>query len=37
MIFHFAAKMFMMSAEAGLRAVMKLSQFAVNGWMTFGG
>ena len=36
MIFHFAAKLFMMSAELGLRAVMKLSQFAVNGWLAAG-
>lgn len=33
MIFGYAAKLFLMSAEVGMRAVMKLAQFACNGWL----
>ena len=36
MIFGYAAKLFFMSAEVGMRAVLKLTQFACNGWMVNG-
>ena len=36
MIFAFAAKLFMMSAEAGMQLVSKVSQFACGGWASWG-
>jgi hypothetical protein len=36
MIFDFAAKLFEMSLDTGMRAVVKLAQFACGGWASWG-